>query len=190
MNATRQEIYISVDIEADGPIPGPHSMLSLGSVALLPDKTQLSTFSANLETLPGATGDPRTMEWWQHFPAAWKASRADPRPAVEVMTEYVAWLENLPGTPLFVGWPAAWDFMWVYWYLIRFTNQRPFSECAIDIRSYAMGMRKTPFYKSGKSNLPKRWFDELPHTHIALDDAIEQGSLFCNMLRENSSPEA
>jgi hypothetical protein len=24
----------------------------------------------------------------------------------------------------------------------------------------------------------------LPHTHVALDDAIEQGALFCNMLAE------
>jgi len=32
--------------------------------------------------------------------------------------------------------------------------------------------------------LPKHWFDELPHTHVALDDAVEQGALFCNMLAE------
>jgi hypothetical protein len=25
----------------------------------------------------------------------------------------------------------------------------------------------------------------LPHTHIALDDALEQGALFCNILAEN-----
>jgi len=25
----------------------------------------------------------------------------------------------------------------------------------------------------------------LPHTHVALDDAIEQGAMFCNMLKEN-----
>jgi uncharacterized protein len=33
--------------------------------------------------------------------------------------------------------------------------------------------------------LPPHWFDGHPHTHVALDDAIEQGSLFCNMLAEN-----
>jgi len=33
--------------------------------------------------------------------------------------------------------------------------------------------------------MPRRWFDKLPHTHVALDDAIEQGALFCNMLAEN-----
>jgi hypothetical protein len=29
------------------------------------------------------------------------------------------------------------------------------------------------------------WFDPVPHTHVALDDAIEQGQLFCNMLKAN-----
>jgi len=31
---------------------------------------------------------------------------------------------------------------------------------------------------------PKEWFDKLPHTHKALDDAIGQGALFCNILAE------
>ena len=30
---TEIETYVSTDVEADGPIPGPHSMLSLASVA-------------------------------------------------------------------------------------------------------------------------------------------------------------
>ncbi len=29
----KPEIYISTDVEADGPIPGPHSMLSFASAA-------------------------------------------------------------------------------------------------------------------------------------------------------------
>lgn len=33
--------------------------------------------------------------------------------------------------------------------------------------------------------MPRHWFDKLPHTHIALDDALEQGALFCNILAEN-----
>ncbi len=57
------EIYVSTDVEADGPIPGPSSMLSFGSAAYLADKTLVGTFEANLETLPGANGDPKTMEW-------------------------------------------------------------------------------------------------------------------------------
>ena len=33
-----KEIYISTDVETDGPIPGPHSMLSFGSAAYTADK--------------------------------------------------------------------------------------------------------------------------------------------------------
>jgi hypothetical protein len=54
-----------------------------------------------------------------------------------------------------------------------------------------MGMRKSEFRLTARSYLPKRWWDEgLPHTHVALDDAREQGMLFCNMLAENRRGEA
>ena len=69
------EIYVSTDIEADGPIPGPHSMLSFASVALTLEKQVVGTFSANLELLPGAEGHPDTMAWWKKHPEAWKACR-------------------------------------------------------------------------------------------------------------------
>jgi hypothetical protein len=183
--AIETEIYVSTDVEADGPIPGPHSMLSFASAAYLPDKTLLCTFSANLETLPGATSDPRTMKWWRDFPDAWAACRTDLRPPEQAMREYLHWLQALPGKPLFLGWPANWDFMWMYWYLVRFTGERPFRENALDVRSYAMGMRKSSYRETSRTYLPKRWFDERPHTHIALDDALEQGTLFCNMYTEN-----
>jgi len=42
-----------------------------------------------------------------------------------------------------------------------------------------------PFRDTAKRHMPKRWFDAHRHMHVALDDAIEQGSLFCNMLTEN-----
>lgn len=43
----KPEIYISTDIEADGPIPGPHSMLSFASAAYTADKQLIDIFSAN-----------------------------------------------------------------------------------------------------------------------------------------------
>ncbi len=185
------EIYVSTDIEADGPIPGPYSMLSFASAAYAADKTLLGTYSANLETLPGATTHPKTMEWWRQFPQAWEQCREGTRAPEAVMPEYLAWLGKLPGRPVFVGWPATWDFMWIYWYLVRFTGERPFRENALDVRSYAMGMRKSEFRLTTRTYLPKRWFDDaLPHTHVALDDALEQGALFCNMHAENSKPQA
>ena len=93
----------------------------------------------------------------------------------------------MPGRPVFVGYPVAYDFMFVYWYLIRFTGESPFSHSALDIKTYAMALLKQPYRDSTKRYMPKRWFDPIPHTHHALDDAIEQGALFCNMLRENTA---
>jgi hypothetical protein len=176
------EIYVSTDIEADGPIPGPHSMLSFASAAYRADKTLVGTFEANLELLPGAQGDPKTMDWWQSQPDAWAACRKDTRDPAAVMPDYVRWLKALPGKPVFVGYPAAYDFLFVYWYLIRFARESPFSHSALDIKSYAMAVMGTDYRDSVKRNMPKAWFDELPHTHVALDDAKGQGALFCNML--------
>jgi hypothetical protein len=184
VSAARDEIYVSTDVETDGPIPGPHSMLSFASAAYRADKTLVETFSANLELLEGAAGDPRTMEWWRQNPEAWSAARATPRPPAQVMPEYVQWIERLPGRPVFVAYPAGFDFMFVYWYLIRFAGVSPFSHSALDMKTLAMALLNVPYREATKRNMPPRWFDAGPHTHVALDDAIEQGALFCNMLQE------
>jgi len=177
-----EEIYVSTDVEADGPIPGPNSMLSFASAAYRADKTLVGTFEANLITLPNAEGDPKTMEWWQSQPEAWAACRANPRDPASVMPEYVAWLKALPGKPVFVAYPAAYDFMFVYWYMIKFAGESPFSHSALDIKTFAMALLGGDYRASTKRNMPREWFDDLPHTHVALDDAKGQGALFCNML--------
>jgi hypothetical protein len=97
----------------------------------------------------------------------------------------VSWIKSLEGKPVFVAYPAGFDFLFVYWYLIKFTGESPFSHSALDLKSFAMAVLKTDYRAIAKRNMPKRWFDDLPHTHVALDDAIEQGALFCNILKEN-----
>jgi DNA polymerase III alpha subunit (gram-positive type) len=181
------EIYISTDVETDGPIPGPHSMLSIGAAAYTADKVLVSTFSANLETLPGAQAHPQTAEWWVKHPEAWAACRRDLEPPESAMRRFVAWIKSLAGKPVFVAYPASFDFMFVYWYLMKYVGESPFSHSALDIKSFAMALLKTNYRDSTKRHMPKRWFDDLPHDHIALRDAIAQGALFCNMLRESRS---
>lgn len=179
------EIYVSTDVETDGPIPGPHSMLSFASAAYRGDKTLLDTFSANLHTLPGASGHPETRAWWQTQPEAWAEARRDLQDPAAAMKAYVAWVKRLPGKPVFVAYPAGFDFLFVYWYMIRFAGESPFSHSALDIKTFAMALLRKDYRDSTKRNMPRAWFDPLPHTHKALDDAIEQGALFCNMLAEN-----
>ena len=180
----RRELYVSTDVEADGPIPGPHSMLSFASAAYTADKQIVATFTANLELLPEASGHPDTMKWWGSEPAAWAACRVDPKPPAEVMPVYAKWVDDLPGKAVFVAYPAGFDFTFVYWYLHRFVGRCPFSHSALDVKTLAMAALGTRFHETAKRAMPRRWFDPLPHTHVALDDAIEQGALFCNILAE------
>lgn len=184
------ELYVSTDIEADGPIPGPHSMLSFGSAIFLPDHTILGTFSAVLETLPGSTGHPSTMTWWAQHSEAWSANRLDPRPPMNVMHDYVQWLAGFPGRPVFVGYPAAYDFLFMYWYLIKFVGSSPFSHCAMDIKTMASDVLGLPYREATKKRFPRAWFHGHRHTHLPLDDAIEQGHLFCHLyaLRKAQTP--
>ena len=180
------EIYVSTDIEADGPIPGPNSMLSFGSAAFRADGTLLVSFSRNLETLVGASGDPDTMRWWSTQPEAWAEHRKCVMPAEMAMWEYLDWLKGLPGKPVFVGYPASYDQMFIHWYLIRFTGEDPMGFSGIDIKSYAMALLGTNFKETTKKRMPKSWFSDDPHTHVAVDDAIGQGRLFMNMLKARS----
>ena len=177
------EIYVSTDCETDGPIPGVNSMLSFASAAYTADKKLIATFEANLTLLEGASPSESTMTWWQSQPEAWAACRENVQLPDVAMKNYLEWLKALPGRPVFVAYPVAYDFMFVYWYLMRFTGESPFSHSALDIKTLAMALMKTNYRASTKKNMPKSWFDKLPHTHKALDDAIEQGALFCNMLK-------
>jgi hypothetical protein len=177
------EIYVSTDVEADGPIPGRYSMLSFASAALDAAGTRLGTFTVNLETLPDAISDPGTMAWWERNPEAWQACRSDPVDPGTAMHEYRTWLRALPGKPVFVGYPAAYDFMFVHWYLVRFTGDSPFSHSALDLKSFAMAVLDTDFRGTTKRTMPRDWFGPARHTHVALDDAIEQGELWLAMRR-------
>jgi DNA polymerase III alpha subunit (gram-positive type) len=177
------EIYISTDCETDGPIPGMNSMLSFASAAYTADKTLLATFEVNLELLEGATPNPATMAWWQNQPEAWAACRENVQAPKIAMKHYLEWLKALPGKPVFVAYPAAFDFMFIYWYLMYFTGESPFSHSAIDMKTLAMVLLKKNYRSSTKKNMPDIWFDDIPQTYRTLDDAIRQGALFCNMLK-------
>lgn len=199
----KKELYFSVDIETDGPIPGPHSMLSFAAAAFLEQEgelQQVDTFTCNLEQLPGAQMDPVTKEeFWDKNPEAWEACRQNLVKPDDGMQSFVNWVQDLKkehqAKPVFVGYPAGFDFLFVYWYLIYFTGYSPFSFSALDMKSVAFAVLKRQGKVSGyreatKRNMPKRWFSKRKHTHIALDDAIEQGELFASIFKEINSDES
>jgi len=70
------------------------------------------------------------------------------------MKDYVRWLHSLPGKPVFVAYPAGFDFLFIYWYLIRFTGESPFEFSAIDIKTYAMALLGLDFWATTKRAFP------------------------------------
>ena len=193
---TKTELYISTDVETDGPIPGLYSMLSFASAAFVIEKNPetlklekrlVDSFSENLTPLPDAKTDPDTMVFWEKFPEAWQYSTENPQAPEIVIPKYSEWLKALEGKPIFVAYPLGFDFTFIYWYLHKFAGESPFKHHGLDMRSYAMAALKRNYSESSKQAMPEHWFDDLPHTHKALDDAIAQGALFCNMLIDNQS---
>jgi hypothetical protein len=181
-------IYVSVDIEADGLVPGLNSMLSLGAASFTIEKELIATFSANLEPLDDAEPYAKTMEWWRQFPEAWKEVRRDPQAPEGVMRAFGAHLGALSrrwGRLVFMAYPASFDFAWINWYFRRFTGSNPFGASGLCLRSYGAGMLECSYPEAEKERFPAHWFDGLPHTHVALDDALEQGAMGINMLRES-----
>ena len=87
---------------------------------------------------PAPRAIPRRWSGGRPSPRRGHACRSDLRDPAEAMPAYVAWLKALPGKPVFVAYPAGFDFLFVYWYLIRFAGESPFSFSALDIKTFAM----------------------------------------------------
>jgi len=193
-------LFISIDVEADGPIPIPYSMLSFGAAAFHLDHftptsddahlQNLGTFEANLELLHGGMQDPDTMKWWAKNQAAYDATRVDTQFPPEAMRKFREWVEKLAeeheSRPVLCGYPVTYDFMFIYWYLVRYTGfPAPFGFQGLCIKTLAADRMGVEFRQATKRRMPKHWFRGCPsHTHHALDDALGQGVLLMNILND------
>ena len=169
---TNEECYVSIDIEADGPIPGTYSMLSRGAAVFDSEGKLIDKWTSNLDQLPDATEHPRTMRWWAAHSTAWEAARANPRAPKIAITEFVVWAEGLRSTvgwPVMVAFPAAFDAMWVEWYCHRFAGASPFRRRCIDLRTLAMVAMGAGYREGGKTTMPQHWREATgTHSHLAV----------------------
>jgi len=201
-----REIYISVDIESDGPIPGDYSMVSIGAAV-----AGYMTTDGEVVKLDG--GDPQNQFYAEIKPISeqWigeafaiglftgfkgedlEAKRAyivdhglEPEEAMTAFSDWVA--ESISRhkarCAVFAAYPLGFDWMWTYWYLVKFSkNGSPFGHSRhIDIKSLYAGKAHATVSRSTKRNIPKAFIPATKHTHMALDDAIEQGELLMNLL--------
>jgi len=189
-----KNIYISIDVEADGPIPGMNSMLQFGAAAFdissPTARTPISTFKANIELLPGAVQSPNTMKWWATQGDAYENTRKNLQTPTAAMQGFLQWISLLPGKPTLVGYPVTYDFEFIHWYTMMYGNipddeRCPFGFQGLDIKTLAAEKLGIPFRSVRKRRMPKHWFEGAPkHTHDGLDDAIGQGVLYVNMMHD------
>lgn len=172
-----KECFISVDIEASGPIPGEYSMLSLGACIVGAHDVSFYT-----ELKPISTSfDPAAIEVSGFDLAVLEKTGEDPLVA---MLKLKQWIEASSGDakPVFVGFNGCYDWQFVNWYFIKFVGSNPFGFGGIDIKSYFMGKHSLPWSKTTSSQLPLKYRPDTPQTHNALDDAKAQASIFGKML--------
>ena len=176
MSEKLPELYIAADVEADGPIPGPYSMISLGmAVVGMPDQrfyTEIKPISDEyVEQALAVSGLDRD-----------RLLREAPPPG-KAMSAAAKWVNGLRkiGRPVFLAAPAVWDGMFVHWYFLRFTGKSPFGQTGsgIDLRSYWMGLTGCEWVDTRKGIIKRTLaLSGLPHTHHAGEDAAELASVF------------
>ena len=109
-----------------------------------------------------------------------------PGRAEEVIPEFVAWLEGLPGDHLVaVGAPAAVDFSFVNYYCHRFAGRNPLGYACLDLLSFAMGRLGASDYWELEYTLENALNverDPMLEQHVALDDAIQQARVLVALL--------
>jgi|SRR6185369_6733181 len=167
------EVFISVDIESAGPIPGKYSMLALGACEVGQTDQQFYIEIRPINEL----FVPEAMNVVGRRLSDFEQTGVGP---VEAMVKFSDWIEKVSShrTPVFVGFNATFDWSFVNWYFQTYLNTNPFGFGGIDIKSYYMGLTGCSWEDSRSSKIPAKYKGASPHTHNALDDAIEQAQMF------------
>jgi DNA polymerase III epsilon subunit-like protein len=170
----QNEVFISVDIETSGPIPGEFSMLSIG--ACLVD-TPETTFERTLKPL-NRNSDPEALAVTGFSLEALERTGAEPRHA---MIEFDMWVKaacGVGGTAVFVGLNAPFDWSFINYYFHRFYGENPFGFTALDIKAYYMGVTGSSWRDTRSSVMASRLLPSHRGNHNAVQDAVYQAELF------------
>jgi DNA polymerase III epsilon subunit-like protein len=151
--------YISVDIEADGPIPGDYSMIALGAVVV--DRDLETTFYAEIRPISenyvvdalAVSGFTREQTLTFALPYA-------------TMNEFADWLDEQAAHDKikFISDNAGFDWMFVCWYLHHFAKRNPFGYSSESLTSMFHGYKQDMRARF-------RHMRRTKHSHNALDDA-------------------
>ncbi len=189
------DAYFSIDVETDGPIPGPYSMLSFacvyagsfdGSAFVRPERYDRA-FYRELKPI-SEQFEQEALDVNRLDRGRLLLEGAEPAKA---MQDAFDWIVEVAGAaePVFVAYPLSFDWPWMHWYFTKFCAQgSPFGfSRAFDIKTALAIKAGVPVSKAGKTNLPDHFKSRFLHTHNALDDAIEQADVFANIFGSNTN---
>ena len=177
------ELLVSVDVEAGGPVPGLYPLLAIGACLV---ETSDDRFYAELKPV-GERVDPAAVAiGWPAASAEETIARLEREgePPEEAFARFAAWLaERQQGRRLvYVAVNAAFDWAFTHYWFARLQIDDPFGFAPLDIKSYWAGRAGVPLAYTSKSRLPAFLSEGLgEHTHRADEDAARQAEMFKRM---------
>jgi hypothetical protein len=183
------DAYFSADVETDGPIPGPFSILSFALVYAGSFDGHHFQRPQSYERALYKELRPISDNFQQE---ALRVNRLDRdrlcregESPEKAMTAAARWVREIAGkaTPVLVAYPLSFDWTWLYWYFVQFSREgSPFdySRC-FDIKTAFAVKAGIPISEAGRSRLDPHLVPNRNHTHHALEDAIEQAEIFANL---------
>ncbi|NNF57897.1 MAG: 3'-5' exonuclease [Rhodothermaceae bacterium] len=173
------DCFVSVDVETSGPSPSRHALLSIGACLVeSPDDGFYAELKpGDAERLPEAMAvsglDAVRLEREGLAPAA-------------AFAAFAAWLDAVvpkQARPVFVGFNACFDWLWICDGFHRHLGRNPFGHAALDIKALYMGRTGSAWSETGFTAVAAHvglLIDALPHH--ALDDARLQARVFRALL--------
>jgi DNA polymerase III epsilon subunit-like protein len=169
-----REIYISVDVETAGPIPGEYSLLSIGACNA---DEPTRTFACELRPTT-RNADPAALKVTGLSLERLEQDGLEPHAAMQAFQQWVERVAGADGSPVFVGFNAAFDWSFVNYYFHRYLGSNPFGFSALDIKSLYMGAAGSTWSATRSSQIAAALKASLKSDHDALHDALYQAELF------------
>ncbi len=179
-NPIPNETYISVDVETSGPYPGTYSLLAIGACVVDdPGKT----FYVELKPISGHTTEEATAIHGLSM-SGLAEHGLEPAEAMSLFKDWLAAQTPTGQRPIFIGFNAPFDWMFVNYYFHYFLGYNPFGHAALDIKSFYMGLAGVSWAETTMRHVSPRYLNHQHLTHQALRDALDQADIFYKMLAE------
>lgn len=185
-------IYLSFDIEADGPSPQLNNMLSIGICGTDHRGQIIVEWERNIFPRYGKSCDPDTMlEFWSKNQDAWRyinKNRISASQAMAELDQLIYDLSSRYNKIIWLAWPAAFDWQWLNCYYQEAAQQQPGTfKSKIGHKATCMSSVwahvTRNLSKGEETALWKQLSPEEQGNHTPLVDARVQATRYFNLLK-------